>query len=134
IVINILKNEPSLSVSATDPVNCGASGTATVSTSNAGTITWYSQANPSSAITTTSGLTASGLSAGSYMVENQYGSCLTTANFNIADPVINVSHNSGAGACAGATTPATINAQFSPAMSATYNYTLYAMPSGTTIS
>lgn len=125
IPVNINQQEPTLTVNATQPLNCSPGlGSANLSASpSGGTASWYTLANyPNTAFTT--GNSASNLAPGSYVVKYVYGNCVTTANFSIVQPVINITKSGGMGTCGGATSPVTLQAQFSPSMAATFNYNL----------
>jgi RHS repeat-associated protein len=126
ILINVSQNLPTLSVAVTQPTNCSpGTGSASITVTPAGgTASWYTLTNfPNTTFTT--GTTALNLAAGSYAIKHVNGSCTTTANFTIVQPIINVSKLGGTGACGSGTSPVTLTAQFSPTtISGTFTFTL----------
>lgn len=125
IPVNITQTQPSLNVAVTQPQNCTpGTGSANLTvTPSGGTASWYTLANyPNTAFTT--GNSASGLAPGHYVIRHVTGSCTTTANFTVVQPVINITKTGGNGSCGGATSPVTLNAQFSPSVSGTFSFTL----------
>lgn len=127
--------EPVISVAATQPVSCTGSGSAVLNVSGPGTssISWFHlESYPVAAFSTAT--SASALFAGSYIVVHAYHNCVTTANFNIISPVLNLSHVSGPGACPGGSTQVTFSPQFSTAgINTSFSYSVYKLPANTLV-
>jgi RHS repeat-associated protein len=138
ILVNITKDEPTLTVNPTQPENCApGTGSATVTRSpNFGTTTWFTQANYPGSPSFTSGINAHNLAPGIYVVQNVYGTCTTSSNFSIVQPNITIGKSMGAGSCSAATTPVTISAQWNPSSITTaFTYVMkrFTSPGATTV-
>ncbi|MBA3682826.1 MAG: hypothetical protein H0W73_16930, partial [Bacteroidetes bacterium] len=114
--VNITRDNPLLTVTATNPTGCAANNLGSASAvagPPGGTISWYTlQGYNTTAFAT--GANSGTLSSGTYIAEVVNGYCKTTKYFSITPPSINLSKSGPAGTCPTKSVSIVANAVFIP--------------------